>query len=75
MSVKATLIVLIAIILSACGESVNRSSEPKMSEKAKLLYDKAESKVSDLEERVNQLGVGTDREVFISVLSDAKKHN
>ena len=73
MSVKATLIVLIAIILSACGESVNRSSEPKMSEKAKLLYDKAESKVSDLEERVNQLGVGTDREVFISVLSDAKK--
>ena len=44
-----------------------------MSEKAKILYEKAEKKVADLEGRVNQLGKGTDRQVFISVLSDAKK--
>ena len=44
-----------------------------MSEKAKILYEKAEKKVVDLEGRVNQLGKGTDRQVFISVLSDAKK--
>jgi hypothetical protein len=44
-----------------------------MSEKSQILYDKAEKKVSDLEERINQLGKGTDRQVFISVLSDAKK--
>ena len=44
-----------------------------MSEKAKILYEKAEKKVANLEEQVNQLGKGADRQVFISVLSDAKK--
>ena len=67
------LIVLTAIIICACGGNNSKSSEPQMSEKAKILYEKAEKKVSDLEERINQLGKGTDRQVFISVLSDAKK--
>ena len=73
MSMRAILIVLAAIVISACSGSGNRSAEPKMSDKAKILYEKAEKKVSDLEGRVDQLGKGTDRQVFISVLSDAKK--
>ena len=66
-------VILIALAICSCQGNQNDSSEPKMSEKAKILYEKAEKKVANLEERVNQLGKGTDRQVFISVLSDAKK--
>ena len=66
-------VILIALAICSCQANQNDSSEPKMSEKAKILYEKAEKKVVDLEGRVNQLGKGTDRQVFISVLSDAKK--
>ena len=66
-------VILIALAICSCQGNQNDSSEPKMSEKAKILYEKAEKKVADLEERINQLGKGTDRQVFISVLSDAKK--
>ena len=66
-------VILIALAICSCQGNQNDSSEPKMSEKAKILYEKAEKKVADLEECVNQLGKGTDRQVFISVLSDAKK--
>ena len=70
---KTILIVLTAVVICSCSGSGSKSAEPKMSEKAKILYEKAEKKASDLEERVNQLGRGADRQVFISVLSDAKK--
>ena len=62
------------LLLVGCqyGNKVS-DNEPKMSEKALLLYNKAESKVSDLEQRIGMLGKGTDRQIFISVLSDAKK--
>ena len=69
---KNILIVLAAIAICACSGSGTKSAEPKMSEKAKILYEKAEKKVADLEGRVNQLDRGADRQVFISVLSDAK---
>ena len=65
--------ILIALAICSCQGNQKGSSEPKMSEKAKILYDKAEKKAADLEGRVNQLGKGTDRQAFISVLSDAKK--
>ena len=67
------LTILTALAICACSGNSNKCAEPKMSEKSKILYEKAEKKVSDLEERINQLGKGTDRQVFISVLSDAKK--
>lgn len=57
----------------ACVGNQNNSSEPKMPEKARILYDKAERKIADLEERVNQLGYGADVQTVISVLSDARK--
>ena len=73
MCIRSILIALSALAICACNSSGNKSVEPKMSEKAKILYEKAENKVSDLEERINLLGKGTDRQTFISVLSDAKK--
>lgn len=66
-------IILTAVAMCACQGNQNNSSEPRMSEKARILYEKAENKVADLEGRVDQLGRGTDRQVYISVLSDAKK--
>ena len=62
------------LVLVGCqyGNKVS-DNEPKMSEKALLLYNKAETKVSDLEQRIGMLGKGTDRQTFTSVLSDAKK--
>ena len=73
MTMRIFLTILTALAICACSGNSNKSAEPKMSEKSQILYDKAEKKVSDLEERINQLGKGTDRQVFISVLSDAKK--
>lgn len=70
---KKLAMLLAAVAICACHGKQTDSTEPKMPEKAKILYGKAEKKVSDLESRVNQLGKGTDRQVFISVLSDAKK--
>ena len=67
------LIVLTAIIICACGGNHNKSSEPKMSEKAKILYEKAEKKIADVENRVEQLQKGTDAQQIITVLTDAKK--
>ena len=46
------LIVLTAIIICACGGNNSKSSEPQMSEKAKILYEKAEKKIADVENRV-----------------------
>ena len=46
-----------------------------MPEKAKIMYAKAEVKISDLEERVNQLDKESDVKTIIAVLSDAKQLN
>ena len=67
------LIVLTAIIICACGGNNSKSSEPQMSEKAKILYEKAEKKIADVENRVEQLQKGTDAQQIIKVLTDAKK--
>lgn len=73
MCIRTIWVTLTAFAICACSGSSNKSAELQMSEKAKILYEKAEKKVSDLERRVSQLGKGIDREVVISVLSDAKK--
>jgi len=70
---KRLAILVAAVAICACHGNQTESTEPKMSEKAKILYGKAEKKVSDLESRVSRLGKGTDRQVFISLLSEAKK--
>lgn len=69
------IVLAVSLLLLVGCQNGNKASniEPKMSEKALLLYNKTESKVSDLEQRISMLGKGTDRQVFISVLSDAKK--
>lgn len=67
------LIVLTAITICACGGNHNKSIEPKMSEKARILYEKAEKKIADVENRVEQLQKGTDAQQVIKVLTDAKK--
>ena len=46
------MIALLSIALSACNWSPNKSAEPMMSEKSKILYEKAEKKIADLEEKL-----------------------
>lgn len=70
---RTILIALLSIALSACNWSPNKSAEPKMSEKSKILYEKAEKKIADVENRVEQLQKGTDAQQIIKVLTDAKK--
>ena len=70
---RTILIALLSIALSACNWSSNKSAEPKMSEKAKILYEKAEKKIADLENCVEQLQKGTDAQQIIKVLTDVKK--
>ena len=70
---RTILIALLSIALSACNWSPNKSAEPKMSEKAKILYEKAEKKIADVENRVEQLQKGTDAQQIIKVLTDVKK--
>lgn len=68
------LAVLLSVFLAyACGNINNKDSEPRMSEKARILYEKAENKIADVENRVNQLKKGTDVQQVIMVLTDAKK--
>lgn len=70
---KRFAIILAVLAVSACGNNTGGDSEPKMSEKAKILYKKAEKKLSDLELSVEQLQKGTDVKQIVKVLSDAKK--
>lgn len=68
------LAVLLSVFLAyACGNINNKDSEPRMPEKARILYEKAENKIADVENRVNQLKKGTDVQQVIMVLTDAKK--
>ena len=48
------------------------SSEPEMSEKAMLLYSKAEKKIAEVEKKVSELNPATDRQSVIAVLAEAK---
>ena len=70
---RTILIALLSIALSACNWSPNKSAEPKMSEKSKILYEKAEKKIADLENCVEQLQKETDAQQIIKVLTDVKK--
>ena len=70
------IIILAITLMMVIGcHNVNKGadSEPKMSEKALLLYNKAEKKIVDLENRVEQLQKGTDAQQIINVLTDVKK--
>lgn len=71
---RAVVLVISLLVLMGCQSSNNRvsDSEPKMSEKALLLYNKAERKVADVESRVADLSAGADRQHVISVLTEAK---
>ena len=70
---KRLTVILSAIIVCACGNNANQSSEPQMSEKSKIIYEKAERKILDVESRINELHKGTNTQEIIKVLSDAKK--
>lgn len=59
-------------VVCACGNNANQDSEPKMSEKSRILYKKAEKKISDVETRIEQLQKGTDVQQIIKVLTDAR---
>ena len=69
---RIILIILTALTICACGGRSNKVAEPKMSEKSKILYEKAEKKIADLENRVEQLQKGADAQQIIKVLTDAK---
>ena len=51
---RTILIALLSIALSACNWSPNKSAEPKMSEKSKILYEKAEKKKEAVKEYQNR---------------------
>ena len=70
---KRLAIILSVFITCSCGNNASQSSEPQMPEKAKILYEKAEKKILDLETRVEQLQKGTDAQEIIKVLSDVKR--
>ena len=61
----------VALAACACGGNNSVTTGLKMPEKAKILYAKAELKINDLENRVNQLDKGTDVKTIVSVLTDA----
>ena len=70
---KRLAIILSVFIICSCGNNASQNSEPKMPEKAKILYEKAEKKIADVENRVEQLQKGADAQQIIKVLTDAKK--
>ena len=70
---RTILIILTTLTICACGGRSNKVAEPKMSEKSKILYEKAEKKVLDVESRIQDLHKGTDAQQIIKVLTDAKK--
>ena len=65
--------VLGIVAICACNGERNNMGTPKMSEKSKILYEKAEKKMLDLEERVAQLNKETDSQEANSILRDARK--
>ena len=66
--------VIFLLIMAGCNIRNNASDEePRMSEKALLLYNKAEKKVADIEEKISELNNGMDRQKAVTVISEAKK--
>lgn len=72
LSMKRFAIILSVVAVCACGNNANQGSDPKMSKKAIILYEKAEKKVKDVETSVEQLQRGTDVQHIIKVLTDAR---
>ena len=70
---KRIAVFFVALAACACGGNNSVTTGLKMPEKAKILYAKAELKINDLENRVNQLDKGTDVKTIVSVLTDAKQ--
>lgn len=66
-------IIVSMFVICSCGTNANQSSEPQMPEKAKILYEKTEKKIVDVESRVELLQKGDDVQQIIKVLADAKK--
>lgn len=63
---------LFILALCSCGSNGSQNDEPQMSEKAKILYEKAEEKVSYVETRICQLNKGTDLQQVVRLLTDAR---
>lgn len=70
---RVLLTIIAALLVCSCGGNGNGGVDPKMPEKSKILFDKAEKKVIDLEDRLAQLSQSADVQTIVSVLSDAKK--
>ena len=70
---RKIIVILGIIAICACNGERNNMSTPQMSEKAQILYDKAEKKMLDLEERVAQLNEESDPQMAHSILRDARK--
>lgn len=69
---RLTVLLSILILCSCGGDGSSQNSEPIMSEKAKILYEKAEEKVSYVETRICQLNKGTDLQQVVRLLTDAR---
>lgn len=66
-------ILLTAFAVCACGGNSRVGSEPKMSEKAKIIYQKTENKIADLESSLETLHKGADVQQVIKILTDVRK--
>ena len=66
-------ILLTAFAVCACGGNSRAGSEPKMSEKAKIIYQKTENKIADLESSLETLHKGADVQQVIKILTDVRK--
>lgn len=61
-----------ALLLCSCVGNGGGSSVPEMSEKSRILYEKAQKKVDAVEESVEKLRKGDNVQQVIKVLSDAR---
>ena len=65
-------VILTALIFCSCAGGGAETAEPKMSEKSRILYEKAKRKVDAVEESVSKLKKGDDVQQVIRVLADAR---
>lgn len=70
---KRLAIILSILAIYSCGNwSGSESAEPKMSEKAKILYSKAEKKIADVEDMVKLLEKGMDAQQIVLTLTQVR---
>lgn len=70
---KRLVIILSILAVCSCGSgSGSGNAEPKMSEKAKILYGKAEKKIADVESRVKLLEKGMDAQQIVMLLTEVR---